>query len=58
MERRELLVTLDRIEADLVRLQSRLWRVRRHLQDTWGLRVGHQYEEGPTTGPHDARGEG
>ena len=40
-----ILQDIDDTEADLVRLQSRLWSVRRRLQEIAGKKVGHQYEE-------------
>jgi tetrahydromethanopterin S-methyltransferase subunit G len=36
---------IDEVEADLVRLQSKLWRVRQRIQDRMGKKVGYQYDE-------------
>jgi len=35
---------IDAIEAELVRLQSRLWSVRQRIQERLGKKIGHQYD--------------
>ena len=41
----EMAQEIDRVEAELVRLQSGLWRVRQALQQRVGKRIGHQYDD-------------
>ena len=48
---RGLALALDTCEADLVRIQSVLWRVRQALQEIVGKPVGYQYGEPNERGP-------
>jgi hypothetical protein len=41
----KLALEIDRVEADLVRLQSRLWSIRQRMQEEIGKKIGHQYDE-------------
>jgi len=43
---------IDRVEADLVRLQSRCWSIRQRLQARIGKKIGHQYDAEGTNDRH------
>lgn len=36
---------IDEVEADLMRLQSKLWSVRQRIQERLGKKIGYQYDE-------------
>ena len=44
-EANDIAVDIDRTEADLIMLQSRLWRIRQKLQAYVGKPIGYQYGE-------------
>lgn len=44
-EARQLALSLDRIEADLVGLQHRVYSVRKRLEEVVGEPVGYQYDQ-------------
>ena len=52
-EAKQLAEDIDRTEADLVMLQSRLWSVRQRLQKYVGRPVGFQYDEPNERGSHE-----
>ena len=48
---RGLALALDACEADLVRIQSVLWRTRQALQGIVGKPIGYQYDQPNERGP-------
>ena len=40
-----LALDIDRVESDLVQLQSRLWFVRQRIQKQTGKKIGFQYDQ-------------
>jgi hypothetical protein len=58
MTHRKLAEELDAIEADLVTLQARLWRLRQAVQKQVGEPVGFQYDHPNERGQRWGRGLG
>lgn len=48
-ERRKLLNELNLVEADMRRLEYRIWNVRRQLQERWGIKEGYQPDDNSAT---------